>query len=82
MNNTVLPRSKTILVSGANGFVGKQLCAELFRQGQSARAVVRSEASQDENIETISIGEINGETDWAEALHDIKTVIHGCVILD
>ena len=56
--------------------MGKQLCAELFRQGQSARAVVRSEASQDENIETISIGEINGETDWAEALHDIKTVIH------
>ena len=30
------------LITGANGFVGKLLCEELLRQGQSVRAAVRS----------------------------------------
>lgn len=71
--------SKTVLVSGANGFVGRPLCAELLRQGQSVRAAVRlarSDSSPIENIETVSIGEINGETDWTEALQGIKVVVH------
>ncbi|MEE7628108.1 SDR family oxidoreductase [Methylobacter sp. Wu8] len=69
-------RSKTVLVSGANGFVGRSLCAELRRQGQSVRAVARSVNFQVENIETMSIGTINGETDWTDALRGIKVVIH------
>jgi len=64
------------LVTGANGFVGKSLCAELLRQGQSVRAAVRSVTRQVENIETVSIGEINGETDWTNALLGIKVVVH------
>lgn len=67
-----------VLVSGASGFIGKPLCAELFRQGQSVRAAVRLARPGNllENVETVSIGEINGETDWADALRDIKVVIH------
>ncbi|MGR9014820.1 MAG: UDP-glucose 4-epimerase family protein [Gammaproteobacteria bacterium] len=76
MNSIFNQRSKTVLVSGANGFVGKSLCAELFRQGHSVRAAVRSEAGQVENVETVSVGEIDGETDWTDALQDIKVVIH------
>lgn len=71
--------SKTVLVSGANGFVGRPLCAELFRQGQTVRAAVRLARADNlpiENAETVSIGEINGETDWTDALLDIKVVVH------
>ncbi|MDP3745356.1 MAG: integrase core domain-containing protein [Methylotenera sp.] len=31
-----------LLVTGANGFVGRALCADLFRQGSAVRPVVRS----------------------------------------
>jgi len=65
-----------VLISGAAGFVGKALCAELLSQGQSVRAAVRSATRQVENIETVSVGEINVETDWKDALLGIKVVIH------
>ena len=68
--------SKTVLVSGANGFVGKALCAELFQQGYGVRAAVRSENVQVANSETVPVGEINGETDWTDALSGRKGVIH------
>ncbi len=75
MQNTINPL-RTVLVSGASGFVGAALCAELFRLGQSVHAAVRSTATQVANIETLSVGEINGTTDWTEALSGIKVVIH------
>ncbi len=70
-----------VLISGASGFIGRRLCAELFRQGQSVRAAVRClPRSEDlpiiETDETVSIGEINGDTDWTDALHGINVVVH------
>lgn len=76
MHSTLGSRLKTVLVSGANGFVGKPLCAELRRQGQSVRAAVRSATRQVENSEIVSVGNVNGQTDWADALLDTKVVIH------
>lgn len=76
LHSTFSPRSEAMLVSGANGFVGKALCIELCRQGQSVRAAVRSATRQVENVETVSVGEINGETDWTDALLGVKVVIH------
>jgi nucleoside-diphosphate-sugar epimerase len=73
--NGINQNTKKVLVSGASGFVGTALCAELFRLGKSVRAAVRS-ATQVTDIETVSIGEINGETDWTEALRGIKVIIH------
>lgn len=78
LHNLFNPESESLLVSGANGFIGKQLCAELSRQGQSVRAAVRLARPGNllENVATVSIGEINGETDWTDALHGVKVVIH------
>ena len=67
------------LVTGANGFVGNYLCAELLRQGHSVRAAVRSASSpidNAENAEVVVTGAIDGETNWADALRDVDTVIH------
>ena len=66
----------TILVTGANGFVGKPLCRALLEQGQAVRAAVRGANRQVENCETVAVGELNGQTDWTNALPGIKVVIH------
>lgn len=63
-------------ITGANGFVGKPLCAELLRQGQSVCAAVRAAGSPIENIEVTTVGAIDGTTDWTTALRGVKVVIH------
>lgn len=65
-----------ILVSGASGFIGKALCAELARQGYTVRAAVRSAAQQVDQVENVSVGDINGDTDWTKALSDMSVVVH------
>ena len=68
-----------VLISGANGFVGKPLCAELLRQGQFVRAamrLVRFESLPIKNVEAVSIGVIDGKTDWTNALLGINVVVH------
>ena len=64
------------MVSGAGGFVGKALCAELIRRGQSVSAAVRSENLLIENAEVIVVGTIDSETNWADALRDVDVIIH------
>ena len=67
---------KKFLITGANGFVGKPLCAELLRQGQSVRAAVRSANPPVENVEMAAVGSIDGKTDWSDALRGADVVIH------
>jgi nucleoside-diphosphate-sugar epimerase len=76
LNNTYNPKSNKVLVTGANGFVGKPLCLALLEQGQTLRAAVRGANRPVENCETVAVGELNGQTDWTNALPGIKVVIH------
>lgn len=64
------------MITGANGFVGKYLCAELLQQGQPVRAAVRSASLPIDNIEVAVVGAIDGETNCAEALRDVDVIIH------
>jgi len=64
------------LVTGANGFVGKPLCAELLRQGHAVRAAIRSSAQLPDGVEAVAVGDIDGDTDWADALQGVEVVIH------
>src|SRR5450759_1331378 len=64
------------LITGANGFVGKPLCAELLQQGKTVRAAVRSANSPVENVEVAAVGSIDGNTDWSDALRGVDVVIH------
>ncbi len=64
------------LITGANGFIGKPLCAELLRQGKTIRAAVRSASSPVENVEVAAVGSIDGNTDWSNALRGVDVVIH------
>lgn len=67
----------TILVTGANGFVGHALCAELVRRGVKVRGAVRSLAHLLDPIgEPVEIGDINAATDWSGMFAGIDAVIH------
>ncbi len=64
------------LVTGANGFVGQYLCAELLRQSHTVRAAVRSASPVANGIEVSVVGAIDGETNWTDALREVDGVIH------
>lgn len=71
--------SKSYLVTGANGFVGQALCAELLARGNKVRAAVRTMNSLEtlsDNYESVVIAAINGETDWAEAFCGVDVIVH------
>lgn len=73
---------KTILVTGANGFIGRCACAQLQGQGCSVRAAVRDRLSADGVTaqEMFEIHDVNGGTDWGRALQGVDVVVHlaGC----
>jgi UDP-glucose 4-epimerase len=66
-----------ILVTGASGFIGSALVPALKAAGCAIqRAVRRAPEEQTPEGETLSVGEIDGATDWAKALRGIETVVH------
>ena len=69
-------RSGGVLVTGAHGFVGLPLSAALVKLGYQVRAAVRGNFHNKEGQETVSVGDINGDTVWTEALVDVAVVIH------
>ena len=65
-----------MLVTGANGFVGKALCAELLTRRMSVRAVMRSLSSSIDGAEAAIINAIDGNTNWLDTLCGVDVVIH------
>jgi nucleoside-diphosphate-sugar epimerase len=65
-----------ILVTGANGFVGRALCAEAILRGMSVRGATRSACNLPAGVENVVVGEINGSTDWHNALVGCKVLLH------
>jgi nucleoside-diphosphate-sugar epimerase len=73
---TVGGTNMKFLITGANGFVGRALGVELSRRGYAVRSAVRSVAGPDEGIDQVAIGNIDGATDWSEALRGVEVVVH------
>jgi nucleoside-diphosphate-sugar epimerase len=65
----------SVLVSGANGFVGRVLASTLTRRGYAAYFAVRAANSRNQGNERV-IGAISGSTDWSAALRNVDVVIH------
>jgi nucleoside-diphosphate-sugar epimerase len=71
---------RQVLVTGANGFVGRALCKTLRLKGYQVRAAVRTSATDPETdsairAETVAIGSIT-ETDWTAPLNGVEVVVH------
>lgn len=67
----------SILVTGANGFVGRAVCAALVQKGHTVRAALRNpENFAIAGCEVAKVTSIEADADWSEALQGITTVIH------
>jgi nucleoside-diphosphate-sugar epimerase len=65
-----------LLITGANGFLGRCLCEESKNLGFIVRAATRTPYNFSEGIENIVVGDIDAHTDWTKALLDCDAVIH------
>lgn len=68
--------AQRVLVTGATGFVGRQLCAELIRREYQVKAAVRTPDALNAVEQTAVVGQIDGRTDWTQALDGVDAVIH------
>lgn len=66
----------SFLITGANGFVGFALCADLVRCGHAVRAAIRSKQGWMAGLDNVVVGELNADTDWSAALENIDIVVH------
>ena len=66
-----------ILVTGANGRLGRTLVATLAQQGFPVRAAARHQiADLPSSVDGVALGALDGQTDWRQALAGVDTVIH------
>lgn len=73
---SVARRMLKILVTGANGFVGRALCAPAVSRGMAVRGITRDICDLAIGIENLVVGSIDGNTDWLDALADCEVVVH------
>jgi nucleoside-diphosphate-sugar epimerase len=68
----------SILVTGANGFVGRHLCRRLQQGGCAVRGAVRPDKADalPQGVSAAPIAGIDAATDWAAALDGIDAVVH------
>jgi len=68
---------KRILITGANGFIGRNLCVYLKEKGYCVLGAVRNNVRDVPGVdEYILVGDINESTDWQEALAGVDVVVH------
>jgi nucleoside-diphosphate-sugar epimerase len=65
-----------LLITGANGFVGKAVCEQALNLGLSVKGAMRQRVELPSGIEPYVVGDINGFTDWANCLRDVNLVVH------
>ena len=66
-----------VLVTGAAGFVGRELVAELARRGRPLRAAVRAFPQERfAGADYVETGDLCAEPGWEEALADVECLVH------
>lgn len=66
-----------ILVTGANGFLGRAVVEHLKARGRKVRAAVRRDAGGwPAGVEAVPVGDLSDATDWSAALRGVNAVVH------
>jgi UDP-glucose 4-epimerase len=67
-----------VLVTGASGFIGRDLALRLARQGWQVRAAARDPGSlaREKGIEPVRLGDLAGAVDWTPLLDGITHLVH------
>ena len=72
MNNGI----NRVLVTGAGGFVGRQLCEGVIKRGWQVKVASRTPNLPQQGVESVVNGQIDGQTNWSDALRGVDMVIH------
>ncbi|MCH8075827.1 MAG: SDR family oxidoreductase [SAR324 cluster bacterium] len=70
---------KMVMVTGANGFTGRAICAYLRDKGYPVRGTVREGGNPGDRTDMKSnavVGDLLGEPDWSAALDGVDTIVH------
>lgn len=65
-----------VLVTGASGYIGRAVCAELLLRGFLVRAALRKTEAEFPECEQIIVPTLDERTDWSSALNEVDVVIH------
>jgi nucleoside-diphosphate-sugar epimerase len=66
-----------ILVTGASGFIGRALVAELANAGHFVRAAMRQPADVfPRSVEVIAVSDLTRPVEWRPLLNGVNTVVH------
>ncbi|MCH9695872.1 MAG: NAD-dependent epimerase/dehydratase family protein [Gammaproteobacteria bacterium] len=67
-----------VLVTGANGFVGKDLCKLLLASGHTVVGTTRSQVQtgDDPSYELRTVGDMGDAVNWGEVLDGVECVVH------
>ena len=64
-------------MTGASGFIGRALVAELANLGHSVRAAMRQPADIfPRSVEVIAVSDLTRPVEWRPLLRDVETVVH------
>ncbi|MFC7396050.1 NAD-dependent epimerase/dehydratase family protein [Chelatococcus sp. GCM10030263] len=69
-----------ILLTGASGFVGRHLLADLAAAGYGVRVATRRRMVVPPGVEQVVVGDLAESVDWTTALAGVDAVVHGAGI--
>lgn len=79
MSFTRLQQKKKVLITGANGFIGRALCVRMLDEGWNVRGTLRHLKKMNSfptGVNAIQVESIGPDTDWSKALLDVNCVVH------
>ncbi|MHB2167370.1 NAD-dependent epimerase/dehydratase family protein [Alsobacter sp. R-9] len=73
-------RPGRVLVTGASGFLGRQLVPALVATGWEVRAPLRQPLDLGPGVETVAGPDLGGSCDWRPLLEGVDAVVHSAAI--
>jgi len=65
-----------LLITGANGFVGKVLGRRLIKNGHDVVCASRRDVDSSLGTSSVFVGDVDARTQWHQALEGVEVVIH------